>query len=540
MKEVLEALKELRNYKPEKTWVEEYNKKYNQVLKDHNLDINFQGAYTRTTKNNINVIYKNTVKGLNFKKNGRPAGYYFIISGFDEPKQKFQIGVGSTFVEETLENSSEELLEFLEYFPFRKVIDKYPLKASSIVDFIAYPYPEYIDLDTITVEKFENILKDYIDIIGKYPEVMKEYINIHETSFEKEYEKYWEGRPLYGKENGKLFATFIWSLAKEEKGINTIFFEEKENDELEEDLNEEIGKNVILYGVPGSGKSFYIKNDILKNVPTYRQERIVFYPEYMYSDFVGQYAPKNDGSGLEFKAGPFARILKKALEDPSHSYYLIMEEMNRGNAEAIFGDILQILDRPNGESEYIIQNEELKNYLNKEKELVSGIYLPKNLFLYATINNSDQNVFTLDNAFTRRWEFLGMPCNPEKKEETKDYFECKIKGTNYLWNNLRKKINKKILDSESIYNKEEKQLGLFWIERDFLAMETSDNEDEIEYRRKFASKLFRYLWVSVFKNQKEEMFYLENYQNLDEFITRFVETGSIKNLLKIEMNENND
>ena len=117
-----------------------------------------------------------------------------------------------------------------------------------------------------------------------------------------------------------------------------------------EQLRKTSGENILLYGVPGSGKSWTIQHEYCDVEEC--MERLVFHPDYMYSDFVGQILPvvKKDDEGkekvrYEFKPGPFTKILKKAYEDPQRSYYLVIEEINRGNAPAIFGEIFQLLDR---------------------------------------------------------------------------------------------------------------------------------------------------------------------------------------------------
>ena len=109
-------------------------------------------------------------------------------------------------------------------------------------------------------------------------------------------------------------------------------------------------ENILLYGVPGSGKSHEIKTKYCNDEKM--MERVVFHPDYTYSDFVGQILPRveKDKDGNEklkyvFTPGPFTRMLKKAQEDPSNHYYLVIEELNRGNAPAIFGEIFQLLDR---------------------------------------------------------------------------------------------------------------------------------------------------------------------------------------------------
>ena len=128
-----------------------------------------------------------------------------------------------------------------------------------------------------------------------------------------------------------------------------------------EEKNRIIGRNIILYGVPGSGKSFAAKRDYCKADTVV--ERVVFHPDYSYSDFVGQIMPTvNESNQIEYKytAGPFTRILKQAIENPDLEHVLIIEEINRGNAPAIFGEVFQLLDRnADGQSEYGITNSDI-------------------------------------------------------------------------------------------------------------------------------------------------------------------------------------
>lgn len=324
----------------------------------------------------------------------------------------------------------------------------------------------------------------------------------------------------------------------------------------DEDINKggkiffEKGRNILVYGVPGSGKSYYIKEK-LEEIPEEQKERVIFYPEYSYYDFVGQNVPGEDGK-LVFAPGPFTKILEKALrkENKNKNYYLIIEEMNRGNAEAIFGDILQLLDRnKDGKSEYGITNDMVINYLkNKECEVEEKLYIPSNLTIYATINNADQNVFSLDTAFSRRWEYEIKTCDSAEdigKEGSKKYFESELKGIDevegenkYTWNEIRKAINNEILNNkEEIYNAEDKRLGLYYVDEDCLkegSKQSYSDEEKKEYRKKFANKIFRYLWLDVFKNNRSLIFN-ENFKSLEDVITKFENDGKIGDILKINL-----
>ena len=178
---------------------------------------------------------------------------------------------------------------------------------------------------------------------------------------------------------------------------------------------EENGTNILLYGVPGSGKSWTIEHEYCK--PGTVVERLVFHPDYTNADFIGQILPVVDPVDkmvtYEFTPGPFTNILKEAYNNPSKSYVLIIEEINRGNAPAIFGDVFQLLDRtvktkvmdgvsyPRGTSEYGITNENIAKAVYDDGK--HKVRIPSNLSILGTMNTSDQNVFTLDTAFQRRW-----------------------------------------------------------------------------------------------------------------------------------------
>lgn len=168
------------------------------------------------------------------------------------------------------------------------------------------------------------------------------------------------------------------------------------------------GVNVLLYGVPGCGKSHEIKTKYC-NDKKY-MERVVFHPDYTYSDFVGQILPKTDGVTISypFTEGSFTTILRKAIHDPGHMYYLVIEEINRGNAPAIFGEVFQLLDREDGTSEYGINNFDIARCVYGAGMEEEEIKIPGNLTILATMNTADQNVFTLDTAFKRRWSLRNI------------------------------------------------------------------------------------------------------------------------------------
>lgn len=272
------------------------------------------------------------------------------------------------------------------------------------------------------------------------------------------------------------------------------------------------GSNILLYGVPGAGKSHKIKEDYCSDEQYI--ERVVFHPDYTYSDFVGQILPrvdKDDKLKYIFKPGPFTKILKKAYDDREHNYYLIIEELNRGNAPAIFGEIFQLLDRIDeideehdesviGESEYGISNYDIAKevYNGDEEHLVK---IPSNMYILATMNTADQNVFTLDTAFQRRWEMKQIP-NIMKEEHA----NVKIQDTNIAWGNFVEVINPLIVDINSeMSSSEDKRLGAYFVKKNQFTPE------------KFSEKVLKYLWDDAFKFSRDSVFN-DKYKSLEDLI----------------------
>ena len=273
-------------------------------------------------------------------------------------------------------------------------------------------------------------------------------------------------------------------------------YSNSDNSIIEDSLKTAFGENKIFYGVPGSGKSYYIEHQY--SVNENNSMRVIFHPDYTYSDFVGQILPKivkgengsEDKLKYEFSPGPFTKILKKAYDNPEQQFYLIIEELNRGNAPAIFGEIFQLLDRnESGESEYSITNAEIADIVFENAE--TPIKIPANLSILATMNTSDQNVFTMDTAFQRRWIMVHIPNKFESPQA-----EQKIADTEITWKAFADIVNDKLAEiSGELTSTEDKSLGAYFA-----------READFKDRSRFAEKVLKYLWDDAFKMERPAIF----------------------------------
>lgn len=303
-----------------------------------------------------------------------------------------------------------------------------------------------------------------------------------------------------------------------------------------------IGKNQIIFGAPGTGKSYYLNQKYNNNV-----SRVTFHPEYTHYDFIGSYKPipiykeasssninESDGTTFSkgeplidyrFVPGPFTLSLAKALSNEDEMYTLIIEELNRANAAAVFGDLFQLLDRDDdGNSIYSVSNIEVSSYLdsidvNWSKEN-REIYIPSNLNIVATMNSADQGVFFMDSAFKRRWQFKYLPINFAEalhRDEVIPYNNQSI-----TWSDFVTQINKK-LSSIEIGVAEDKLIGPYFLKPGDLKNKSVEEKKEI-----IASKLFIYLWDDVVKLKRGLLFKSPTtYSNL---IERYLQGESVLNI----------
>jgi len=262
----------------------------------------------------------------------------------------------------------------------------------------------------------------------------------------------------------------------------------------------------IYFGAPGTGKSYQITED-LKDVDLIFQKRVTFHPEYDNASFVGGYKPITDKNGdikYEFVPQIFTNIFVEACNDPSHQYYIIIEEINRGNCAEIFGELFQLLDR--NEDYKITPSNELINYLNtnisNSKFYIEGkMLLPDNLSILATMNTSDQSLFPMDSAFKRRWEWEYIPINYSTDSSVNKSALYKIKiGDDLIdWITFIAAINKRIQSNKNLGM--DKCIGNYFIEPD------SSNNITLD---KFIYKVLFYLWNDVFRDEPKDSIFGDN------------------------------
>lgn len=327
-------------------------------------------------------------------------------------------------------------------------------------------------------------------------------LNLYEEYYKQKKDKVKFSLPLHKIEitNSKYFGVFdktaIGYILKE-MGVEPIIELDSKEKTISRVLKSgDIAQNLIYYGAPGTGKSYRVNKEF--DEKDYNVVRILFHPEYTYSDFIGHIIPRTIAGDIkyEFKRGPFTEVLNNSLNNPNERHVLVIEEVNRGNASAIFGDIFQLLDRKvDGMSEYPIYNEMIGDALDLD---VDDIKLPSNMWIVATANTSDQNTFVMDTAFQRRWKMIYCEIDFEifkKPKNIKYNFEINkniLRAKN--WSEFAQNINKFLIDANEQFVAEDKLLGPWFVK------ETSFDENTI------IDKVIRYLWEDVVKYNRESLF----------------------------------
>ena len=311
----------------------------------------------------------------------------------------------------------------------------------------------------------------------------------------------------------------------------TIYQEVAPTKQMQPPINSDIPLQRICYGAPGTGKS-HDTDDLVKkyNVANFRT---TFHPDSDYASFVGAYKPTMNAGNIVYSFRPQAfmnayakawKLMANPSEDgKTEKVVLVIEEINRGNCAQIFGDLFQLLDRDgqSGYSTYPIdadvdlavwlggqfgyaEGDENKNGLNVESrpscltqsdwnDVLKGkkLALPPNLYIWATMNTSDQSLFPIDSAFKRRWDWQYVPISRPVKDDDLNWKDRKINanGKLYDWWDFIRIVNAHIAD---VTKSEDKQLGYFFVK--------APDDTGVITAERFANKVLFYLFNDVFKD----------------------------------------
>ena len=458
----------------------------------------------------------------------------------------------SEIAEKGSEEREQEFTDYLKNVAKKK--DGQPLAEKTIGNYLFY-LPRIVSfIKNIHVENIYEISS--VDVVLQIQE---------ELSKNEEY--------LEANKNGSARYNYSSSLEQYKKYL--IYSKEKNIEYFEDEepvasktLPDLSPTQIIYYGVPGCGKSYEVNKVIDAELAKYgitnkdeHKVRCVFHPEYSNADFVGQIypyvMPDNKGVEYHFKPGPFAEVVRRAYLNPDKPYFLIIEEINRGNAAAIFGEMFQLLDRigpgedsdkstentyNKGWSSYGVDNIDVNAYIRQNKtnvgdtityaesvtydnqvsfKLNTAIRLPPNLSVYATMNTSDQNVFTMDNAFQRRFKSKMIRNSLDDTAQS----DLIIGDTGVRWGDFRDWINAKILAPETGLNKaEDKCLGGWFIKGEKKTDQNGNTLNECKDfpKDEFAEKVLKYLWNDVFKrNAAEKVFLKDKVTSLTNLIEQF-------------------
>lgn len=273
-------------------------------------------------------------------------------------------------------------------------------------------------------------------------------------------------------------------------------------------------RNLIFFGAPGTGKSHNLNKLAEANFSDSHIRRVTFYPDYTYSQFVGCFKPMTvktkgeDGKTISeisyrYVLGPFLETYANAVKNPEQNYLLIVEEINRANPAAVFGDVFQLLDRDkDGTSAYDVDapvemRDRLADELGAE---VDKLKIPANMFIWATMNSADQGVFPMDTAFKRRWSFryIGIDDGEDAEIDGEKLSDKVVTcgGRRVYWNRLRKAINDLMARDCDI--NEDKLLGPFFLDPACL-------NDE-QFADAFKDKVLMHLYEDAGKARRKTLF----------------------------------
>ncbi|UOO93760.1 McrB family protein [Vitreoscilla stercoraria] len=418
--------------------------------------------------------------------------------------------------------SAENRGEFDSFFNSYADENIYYFKKKNLLEFLL---KEKFEFYYQFINQYKEVSPKYWDSVYDEVLVLPEEVTFKLTSFN-------DGKRYYIRsDSGDIFNDLvrrislplisILTIEKEDKNkflftLDVDFNKSSQSVEEETRVSVNKGYNKIIYGAPGAGKSASVSKIVSEHYI-----RTVFHPETQYSDFIGCLKPHKDKSGsitYSFRKGPFIQILEQALLDKQNHYFLVIEELNRANTAAVFGEIFQLLDRDDeGKSEYpiLIQDEDLYDALeetlgSEHKFIVKRqLMIPSNLSIIATMNSSDQAVFPLDTAFKRRWIFEYLPI---------DFTNCATGEIpihhavlpNVEWKTLAQTINAVLVQLKVV---EDKLIGPWFIKDSDLV------EDQAE--QTFIGKVCSYLWDDALKYKNKDEIFKSDIHGYGELYQRY-------------------
>lgn len=421
---------------------------------------------------------------------------------------------------------TERLMEI--YYPDdRKTASR---KAGELIRFYK------TDVDTVFVTMDGESLISFVDEIGNY--FYDSSTAMSHMKMGKWHNRFTESDILPEKSEGKLTSCYQLTDEKNLMFLYEKYYygEEAESEELDNsevevtymplvfntEIETEYERNRIVFGAPGTGKSYELKEDCEKLLKDTNgsYERVTFHPDYSYSQFVGTYKPvmgADEKIRYDFVPGPFMRVyvdaLKSGRTENPQPHLLLIEEINRAKVAAVFGDVFQLLDRDDdGVSEYEIQaSEDIRKYLASklggDPDNYQKIRIPNNMFIWSTMNSADQGVFPMDTAFKRRWNFEYLGIN-ENEEKISGIGKIELAGSDepVEWNILRRAINAK-MSSEQFKINEDKLMGPFFLSKKIVASDENGMIiDKDKFVDAFKSKVIMYLYEDAVKQGKHRFF----------------------------------
>ncbi len=478
---------------------------------EHEYQANFLGEITVDTVKISNKTNKNFLSTQVSRAVGNPKGY-----PTRPPQPLLSLGAGAT--QSGVTKSTDWLENIPVYLNFRECgEDSMPL-----IVFLLRNTDLIEDEDDLRLVITEGLARHFTDEVVDFLMSNASFSNLDRNSFTSEL---WEINQL---------PESLFRETEENAGVEEhVAIEEEDNLEEFPDLviDSEVPRNKIIYGAPGTGKSFQLNkevNDHFKSESLW--ERVTFYSNYTYGQFIGTYKPvplyattereifnsdqvtktENQREPLidyQFVPGPFLSMLVKALKNPKSSFVLLIEEINRADSAGVFGDVFQLLDRDEkGESEYgITFNPDVMNYLKKKNITSEKIKLPSNFFVWATMNSADQGVAPMDTAFKRRWSFEYLSLNKNQEGAQGNIHLPFMNGEEVSWNKFRTVINNRIKDIVP----EDKLIGPFFLKTHEL------NDPDV-----FKNKLLLYLRDDVLRYNYEKLFSKNLFSDIVEAFDR--------------------